>query len=175
MFTKIGKGSTSPNYVKVIEDTNGKPVDLTDAVSIKLKMVQKDMEGETFELVYPMTIIDAHKGIAERVWEEDDTDYIGLWKAWIEITYTSGVQIYPERGEDFILIFEHEGVEIPPVPPSDDFMRISDYDVDGNLIVDYAETARTPIIVPTMPTTGKAGEVYYVQDIKEIIVVTEDF
>ena len=172
---KIGRNSVFPVYEKQIIDQHGHIVDLSNALFVRLRLVQKDIMGTEYELLYDMNIKNHSNGIVEKNWEGGDTNYIGIWNAWIEVTFSNGIHVFPYDNIEKILMFEHEGSASIPPSPVVEYMKKSDYDLDNNNMVDYADTARKIIIVPTMPTTGKKGEEYFVEDIGEIVVITEDF
>lgn len=164
---KIERNSTSPPYTAQLKDVNDKNIDLTDAVTVKLKLTR-----EIYELTYTLSIVNAVQGKVKYEWELGDTNYLGLWKLSVEVTYIDTMRVWPETGDEFLLFTDNGGVT-PPEPPTDVYMKKADYDVDENLVVDTSEESIAPKTVDALPT-GKEGDFVYDKTTKSFYIKTED-
>lgn len=95
MAFNIKQGDTRPKYVAVLT-SNGTPIDLTNATSIKFLM---RVEGQAPKINAAAAFTDRPNGQVTYTWTGSDTDTVATYQGEFEITWSDGgVETVPNDG-----------------------------------------------------------------------------
>jgi hypothetical protein len=99
---RIRRGISIP-YEYQLKRSDGTPVDLTNARSVDMKLIE---DGSTiFTVDSPCTIVERTLGKVQYPWDESETSVPGFYWLSFLITYTNGkMEEIPSNGFDYILI-----------------------------------------------------------------------
>ena len=74
-----------------LEWSDGRPIDLTLAASVTMKMIADG--GEEYVVDGPMFVFDATNGVVQRMWEATDVAVSGMFRVEFVVTFNDGSAI----------------------------------------------------------------------------------
>ena len=102
----IKQNDTSPAIQSTLKDSDGDPVDLTDA-TVKFHMVDNDGEVKINTSDHVSIIGDPLSAVVKYEWQPDDTKDKGIYEAEWEVTYSDGIiETFPNSSNIIIKIIK---------------------------------------------------------------------
>lgn len=92
---KQKKGSTLPALEMQLIETDGTPVDLTNATQVKFRM---GITPGSPKVDAVATVLSATQGSVKYNWAGGDVDTVGVYNGEWVVTYADGVQVVPSSG-----------------------------------------------------------------------------
>lgn len=92
---KQKKGSTLPALEMQLIETDGTPVDLTNATQVKFRM---GITPGSPKVDAAAVVVTASEGRVKYEWEAADVDTVGTYNGEWVVTFADGVQVVPSSG-----------------------------------------------------------------------------